>query len=71
MDAATLGELYNEGPANRRDDPADADLSAGNSCLEYAGVPGVSGIVECELSDLMLSSMFPPLPELTVMCGGR
>ena len=39
----------------------------GNNCLENPGVPAVEG----ELSERMLSIKSPPLPELTVMCGGR
>ncbi len=54
----------------RRDDPPDADLSEGNNCLEYPGVPGVPGLLS-GLPNPMESSMFPPLPELTVMWGGR
>ena len=56
--------MYNEGPGGG----LACWLCCGKSCLEKTGVPAV---VEGELSDRILSSKFPPLPELTVMCGGR
>ena len=42
-------------------------LVCGINCLDIPGVP----VVESELSDLRLSSRLPPLPEVTVICGGR
>lgn len=39
-------------------------------CNRSLDCPGVPGSEDTELSDRMLSRISPPLPELTVMCGG-
>jgi hypothetical protein len=44
-------------------------LCGGNNCLEDSGVPAVDGEGEL-LSDRILSSISPPLPEFTVIWGG-
>jgi hypothetical protein len=49
------------------DGPGAAGFCGGNNCLEKTGVPVVDG----EVSGHIFSSISPPLPELTVMCGGR
>jgi hypothetical protein len=41
----------------------------GSNCRIELGVRGVPGVWR-ELSKGRLSSIFPPLPELTVMCNG-
>jgi hypothetical protein len=43
----------------------DADVN------KFRDTPGVPGTDDAELADRMLSIRFPPLPELTVICGGR
>jgi hypothetical protein len=64
VDCATSGAPYIGLGPGRTELPVEG--LCGNRFLEKPGVPAV----ECELSDLMLSIKFPPLPELTVMCGG-
>jgi hypothetical protein len=66
-DCATSGVPYNaEAPPVRGEWPAGG--LCGNSCLEK---PGVSAVVDCELSVRKFPNKSPPLPELTVICGGR
>jgi len=65
-DAAISGVPYKPGcvrPAAVLDRDA-----AGSRFLVATGVPGID---DTELPDRILSIKSPPLPELTVICGGR